>query len=233
MNKFFLISFFLALFLLSCRINITNNEDKGIKEIINYYGGKCKYGISYTIAENANKIKCFKLELSQSPLAQRYSKIPEMVASNVAFFFYKNLKGEKNKYDAIQSAIILDDGKEYSFTYSIDQLEIVNKRTSLFNKINNLIKEKDYKAINSLLNDSTLIKYDKAALISNMSKIDSSFGDVKSFNMAGFRFSNLDKGRQILHLCGIIVRKKENNEFSIDIDPNSDNDEIFFLQYRL
>lgn len=40
------------------------------------------------------------------------------------------------------------------------------------------------------------------------------------------------KEKEILHLSGALIRDKQNNEFSIDIDFNSDKDEIYQLQYK-
>ena len=38
--------------LLSNLLNITDNEDKGVKEVLNYYGGLCEYSIGTTYSSN-------------------------------------------------------------------------------------------------------------------------------------------------------------------------------------
>ena len=55
--------------LLSHMVSITDNEDKGVKEILAFYDGQCKYSIGMDGAK-----KYFELEMSQSELLEQYAK---------------------------------------------------------------------------------------------------------------------------------------------------------------
>src|SRR5262245_43956052 len=52
--------------LLSHLVSITNNEDKGIKEIIAFYGGQCEYGIKKTVYIDKDNETVFWLKFSKS-----------------------------------------------------------------------------------------------------------------------------------------------------------------------
>lgn len=121
MAKFSLYTFIiLGLFLISCGkqhkgvkhptllsnlVSITDNEDKGIKEILRIYEGYCKYAIGYSASTIKGKKKYFELEISKSDIIEKYARIAEMPASNIAYLFYRNLKNENNNYDEIHVVI--------------------------------------------------------------------------------------------------------------------------------
>jgi hypothetical protein len=215
--------------LLSNLVSITDNEDKGVKEILAYYSGECKYSIG---AENGGK-RYFELEMSKSQAIEKYAHIVEMPASNIAYLFYKNLKQEKSNYDEIHTVIILNNGDKKAFTFSPEKLEIVGKKMMLVNKVVELIKNKNFEAIKPMLNNTSLVKYDKNELVANLSKVDPTFGTVKKFLTYGFRFNKSDGGKEILHISGALIRDKQSHEFSVDLDLNSTKDEILILQYKL
>lgn len=218
---------------LSNLISITDNEYKGVKEILDFYGGQCKYSIGASASTNEGSKKYFELEMSKSEEIEKYSQVVEMPASNVAYLFYKNLTEEKANYSEIHSVIIFNDGSKKTFKYPVDKLEIVNTKMTLVNKVIGLIKDKNFEAIKPMLNDTSFVRYNKNELINNITKIDPTFGTVKEFMLYGFRFNKLENGKEILHYSGAIIRDKQSNEFSIDLDPNSTNDEIIILQYKL
>jgi hypothetical protein len=219
--------------LLSNLVKITDNEDKGVKEILKNYGGQCKYSIGMTISASDGNKKYFELEMSKSELIEKYSQIVEMPASNVAYLFYKNLKEEKSKYDEIHIVIIFNDGAQKTFVYPVARLETVNKKMAIVNKLIGLIKDKKFEAIKPMLNDTSFVKYDKNELINSMAKIEPTIGTIKEFLPYGFRFHEMDNGRENLHISGVIIRDQQSNEFSIDIDPNSTKEEVIIFDYKL
>jgi len=146
-------------------ISISDNEDKGVKEILAFYGGQCKYAIGASASTKDGKKKYFELEMSQSVVLEDYANKIEMPASNIAYLFYSNLKDEKSSYDEIHSIIILKDGTKKTFEYSTEKLELVDKRMSLAKKTVDLLTNKDYENLKLLLNNE-LFKFDKDELIS-------------------------------------------------------------------
>lgn len=218
--------------LLSHFINITDNEDAGVKEIIAFYGGYCEYAVGVSASTEDGKKKYFELEMSQSEVLEENANRIEMPASNIAYLFYKNLKEEKSDYDEIHSVIIFKDGTEKTFEYSTDKLELVHNRMNLANKAVNLLTNKDYDNLKLLLNNG-LVNYSKDELISNLIKFEPQFGDIKEFRPFGFRVNETKNGINILHISGVLIREVQNSEFSVDIDLNSEKEELYLLQYKL
>jgi hypothetical protein len=219
--------------LLSNLVSITDNEDKGVKEILDYYGGQCKYAIGASASTDTGSKKYFELEMSKSDPFEKYAQIVEMPASNVAYLFYKNLKDEKTKYDEIHTVVVFNDGTKKTFVFDPSQLELVVKAMPSVLKVVDILKSKNYQSLSPILNDSTLMQYDKKGLIANIEKMDPQFGNIKEFIPYGFRFKNLDNGKRVLHISGALMRDKQSNEFSIDLNPDSSTDEIYLLQYQL
>lgn len=97
--------------LLSNALSITDNEDKGVKEILDFYGGYCKYAIGASASTETGKKKYFELELSKSDAIEERAKVAQMPASNIAYLFYKNLNQEERaNYDEIHTVLIFADG---------------------------------------------------------------------------------------------------------------------------
>lgn len=219
--------------LLSNFVSITDNEDKGIKEIIDFYGGQCKYAVGASVSTDKGKLKYFELEMSQSEVIESYSKIAQMPASNVAYLFYENLKDEKNNYEEIHTVLKFNNGNEMTFKYPVQQLDIVASRMPTVMKIVELIKSKHFQELRPFLNDTSVAKYDKNELLTNMENIDSQFGEVKEFLPYGFRINETEDGKSYLHISGAILRDKQNHEFSADFDLDKPKEELLKIGYKL
>lgn len=220
--------------LLSNLLSISNNEDKGVKEILSFYGGYCKYAIGYSASTREGKKKYFELEISKSDIIEKYKNVVEMPASNIAYLFYRNLKNEKNNYDEIHTVIIFKDKSKVTLDYSKETLAIVDNKMNVVEKLVNLLKRKNYEGIKPFLKpDTTYIHYDKDELVSNLTKVELQLGTIKEFLPYGFRFNDKKDQQAFLHISGVLLRDKQSNEFSVDIDPKSTNDEIILLQYKL
>jgi hypothetical protein len=221
--------------LLSNALSITDNEDKGVKEILDFYAGYCKYAVGASASTNGDDKKYFELELSKSDAIEARANVAEMPASNIAYLFYKNLnKEEQNNYSEIHTVLIFADGSKMTFEFPTQQLELVKQKMILVNKVVGLIKEKKFDELEPFLNDTALVRYDKKELIAKLKSVDSDYGNVtEGFVPFGFRVGELKNGISVLHLAGAIIRDKQSNEFSVDLDINSKEDKIYILQYKL
>jgi hypothetical protein len=220
--------------LISYLVSITDNEDKGVKEILNFYGGYCKYSIGASASTEDGSKKFFELELSKSEVIEKQAKAAQMPASNIAYLFYKNLKGEKSNYEEIRTVLIFEDGEKMTFKFPTKQLELVESRMNVVNKVVGLIKDKKFEELKPLLNDNKLVSYNKEELIKNLLLIDPQFGNVtEGFRSFGFRINKEKDGMEILHISGAIIRDKQSNEFSVDLDLNGKDDTVYLLQYKL
>lgn len=210
-------------------VSITNNEDKGVKEILNFYGGQCEYSVGI---ENGKKY--FELVVSKSEALEKLVKVAGMPASNVAYLFYKNLTNEKSKYDEIRVTLLFKGEQKVALLFPVVQLEKVTQRMQVAHKLVALIKEKKFDDLLPFLSDTGLISYDKNVLIKNLKGGDGQFGNVTDgFQPFGFRVKEVPDGREILHISGAIIRDKQSNEFSVDLDLNKSDDSIFIFEYKL
>jgi hypothetical protein len=217
--------------LLSNFISITDNENNGIDMILDIYGGRCEYSIGAYASTVDGAKKYFKIEMSESDVIENRMNKVHLPSSNIAYMFYKNLKEEKKNYDSIHVVLISKDSSKQEFEFSISVLEQVENRMSLMNKIVNLLKEKQYEEFKKTLNNE-VVPFDKEQLISRLKEVEPEFGNILEFRFLGFKIVPY-KGKEILHLSGALMREKQNNEFSIDIDFDVDKDDLYQLQYKL
>jgi hypothetical protein len=214
-------------------MEITENENKGIKEILSLYGGECSYtkGIS---SANGQNVRYFKLEITKSRAIEKDSNIVGRPASNIAYIFYTNLVKEKTEYDEIRVSILLKNGTSTNVAYSMDTLEVVKNKMIIADGIVALIKSKKYSILKTRLKqDDSYIKYDKDKLIDTFIEADPICGNVIEFRQVGFDFLDLPSGNKMIHISGYIIRDIKNNAFSVDINANKDSDQIFICQYKL
>jgi hypothetical protein len=215
-------------------VEITSNEDKGIKEIIGFYGGQCEYGSTKKMS-TANKNETnFWLKFSKSNSVDSLADKAELPGSNIAYLFYKNLEKEKNNYSQIESELIFKDGGSMKFAYSVDQLEKVKNKFLLADKIVNLIKNKDFETLKAhFKTDTSLFNFDSNLAIDDLKKAETQFGNIIEFIPYGFSFEKAFGTKEILHLSGLIMRDKKSNYFSINVDPDSLEDKIYTINYNL
>lgn len=218
--------------LISNFVSISDNEDKGIKEVLGYYGGECEYSIGTSVSTKAGKKKYFELEVRKSDIIDNFTNIAELPASNIAYSFYQNLEDEKTKYDEIHTVLVFRNGDKNTFKYSTIQLELVVQQMKLVDKIIDILRSKDYESLMLYINNTDVYEFDKNKLIAGLEKYDSKFGDIKEFKPFGFKITNLNNDKNLLHITGVLIRGIQNTEFSIDLDLNSDNEEIYNIQYK-
>ncbi len=201
-----------------------------IKEITGFYGGVGTHSNGVTKAGK----KFYRVEIRNSPVLDSNVKITELNISNIAMLFYKHLAGERNNFDEIQSAITFGDGQKLVKTYPKERLELVLSKTVVIAKITESLKAKNYAALAGLLNNKSLIVYDKMILIEKIKNAEARLETVKEFIPYGFMFAMSEKKKEILHISGVLLREQgKNNEFSIDFDPSSAKEEALFLNYKL
>ena len=217
--------------LLSNFVSITDNEDAGVKEILGFYGGQCKYAIGASASTKDGSKKYFELEMSQSDAIDKQLDKVYLPSSNIAYRFYKNLKEEKKNYDEIKVVLISKENKKQEFDFPITLLEKAEKRIKVAEKTVSLLKEKQFEELKEMLNNE-LVAFDKDELIPRLKEVEPQFGNILEFRLFGFKITEI-KDKELMHISGAIIRDKQNNEFSVDIDFNSDKYELYQLQYKL
>lgn len=216
--------------LLSNVLSITDNEDKGIKEVIGFYGGSCEYSIGESFSTDSGKKKFFELKLTKSEVADKFASVPEFTASNMAYMFYKDLKNDRKKYAEIHSVLILNKKDKYEYKYSTGKLDTISAKLKVFNKVFESIKGKNYDQLKAILSNDSYKDSDKNQIVLNLKKIDTAYGNIKGALIYGFRFERQNEF-DILTILGVFLRDKKNNAITIKVDLNSPDDKIHFLDY--
>ena len=142
--------------LLSNIIDITDNELNGVDKILEYYGGECKYSVGASVSNIAGNKKYFELEMSKSEVIEKQLNKVHLPSSNVAYLFYKSLKEEKKNYNEIHVILISKENTKQEFNFPIKLLERVEKRMNLANMTVDLLKEKNYAEIKSMMNNDLI-----------------------------------------------------------------------------
>jgi hypothetical protein len=217
---------------LSNLVSITDNEDKGIKDILGFFGGECEYSVGFVKStDNSADRKYFKLELRKSKFITKYADKPVLITSNLAYLFYRNLNPEERKnYSHIVGKIITEAGS-IEHEYATADLELVDQKAPFILKLVDTIKEKNFKQLEDFMNPEDLFSYDKKGVVQNLEKADPQYGNINKFQPFGFQFTTIGDV-SVLKVFGIIVRDKQSHELTVYFNLKSDKEEILALDYR-
>jgi hypothetical protein len=218
----------------SCGLTLTENEDKGFNDALNFYGGQCSYsiGVEASTKDENSRGKYFKLELSKSEALKKYEEKPEMVTSTMAYKFFSQLnKEERNNYSFIRGALLYDDGKTIEHDYTINELETVEKKLEVVRNVVATIKERRFERFHELLNPQDVFRYEKQGIIDNLIKYDSTFGNVTGLELMGFKFTRADEV-PVLSIFGMVMRDRQNNQLRVWLNPNQENNQILGVNYE-
>lgn len=212
---------------LSNFLSVTDNEYRGVREILDFYGGYCEYSYHWNYSSENGKTTDFGLELSKSEVIDKLDL--ELVASHIAFLFYNELKEEKYNYKHIRTKLI---GNKSSINkYNTDTLEIVKNKISLLNQTINIVNNKNRRLLQEVF-DSSVYQTSSDAFMDGIIKYEPRFGYINDFHFRGFKIIK-SKNKYILHLSAMLIREKEDSEFSIETDLDISNDKIYKLDYQL
>ncbi len=223
--------------LLSHLVNISDTEDAGVKDVLAGYGGLCEYSLGKSVATDEESKNYFELELSKTEFLDHFTDRPDLASSGVAYRFYRNLnKEEREKYTHINTVLVFNDGREYEMEFPTEKLELIDRKAPLIDKVVTIIKEKRFDDLIPLMDDSTVAKYDRHELVANLHNLDPQFGNVteNGLDLLGCKFDKFgEQGNTYVYIAGVVDRDVQPNNFSIIVDPNSNEDIIYYLQYKL
>ena len=226
----------ISIFLLaSCGLGLSEKDKASVKTIVDTWGGQCSYSKSASVSSEKGKRKTFKLTLENSPAFDSDVK-KETITSNMALTMYKGWTEEqRNSYTHV-SATLKYNGNTYENEYPVAELKTVSDKEALFHSYASDIEHHNFKEISKHMDpvyyaDSNIVQMNKMAETQ-----DSIYGPVVSSKLLGFRFSDKELSGQklhLLHLYGVIERKKEKMSFTLVIDPLKKMDEyyLYFLNF--
>ena len=205
-------------------------EQAGIKEITDFYGGECKFAVS----KPGDAKRYVELQITKSPSLDTSQHIAALCAGNIALLYYKHVAGTPLGYDELHTIIFYPDGQKAEKDFGLKQLDTVLTKSKLVDDLVACVKAKNFDGLQPLLNDQNgIVANNKKDLIEKMKGIDPQLGALKQFLPFGFIFYNSDKGKELLHISGMMIREKNNNQFSIDIDPADAKEEAVVINYKL
>jgi hypothetical protein len=212
--------------------SISENERKGVKEVVALYGGQVQVSEQDSATPAGNK-NIVQVQLSQSTFAENYTDMamPELPASGVAYAFYKRLGNEKKKYTHVKTQLLLKNGDKEEYEFPVNELELVNSKIAIVQRIGDLIKQRNYEELKPML-DSTYGGYNKEQFIENLEETDSRLGKANELVIVGFSFYKLS-GKDILHISGQMMRGATANALSVDIDPNDRQERAIMINYKI
>ncbi|GAA4334191.1 hypothetical protein [Flaviaesturariibacter amylovorans] len=220
--------------------SISDNEDKGIKEIISVYGGECEYGFAKSSSGAPAERNTFWIEVRKSAAIESSRAGADLISSNIAFLFYRNLKEERDKYTGIKVKIVGTGDKVLEAVYPVPDLKLALARFGVVNEVVALLDKQDYKAFGERVDlDTSFFNVPagegKATFLEKVTGQERQLGAVKELLPYGFRLfeSPGPGGGSVLYFAALVFRengKKHPLSTVVSTDP-SDN-RIHFFNYN-
>lgn len=245
MNRLF--STFLLLALFSCApshegeekpglasqfVSISDNENAGISDVLSYFGGRCEYSIGTHVEDQGEASNFFELEISQTKALKKYSSLPQVLASNAAYRFFRNLKEERKRYTEVRTILVYAEGKKKEYAFLISDLERIDQKVRTVEKVVAWIQERDYESIQSHLQENPYFDFDPGTLIKKLNAVDLEMGMITDeWVPFGFTFLPIEDNKKLLHISGTLLRKNQNHNFSIVMEWEGEGEDIMFLNY--
>lgn len=212
----------ILLFLFNC---VSKKELDSLNEISRFYGGDVNltYGFIASTRDEDNETngKYFKITVTGSTSVQQFENL-SLPASNIAYLFVKNLSKENLENYSYIVVIIKNEGPDYKEEYSIASLQEIKKQLPIFNKVSLLLKSKNYPELFSRFHKEVTANLDENKFKQETEDLDSIYGKIESLQFQGFTYSTEQIGEtysDLIRLSGVLVREKQNTQFSITIDP--------------
>ena len=213
-------------------VSLTANEQNGITEVETVFGGSCDYAKTAGAA-GATKLSFFEMKLKNSDVAAQFADDADLVAANMAYLLFKNLKEERGTYTDIKCTLVEkgSEGDDPAYFYPAKQLAQYEQKIPTVEQIINLVKVKNFVALDSLLRDDYLI-YSKKELLANIEKLENELGPITGLQPFGFRSFKDQNGKDILHATFLVLRGNQSSKFSADFDVSDTNPRPLFIQYK-
>ena len=186
------------LLLMSCA---SENEKKALDEIANIYSAKTSYSKNFN-SSMGKTIEEFNVKVSNSEMLDTLPKGP--AASNIAVETYNNLnKEEKEKYSAINVALISKDNDTTKFSYPISILKDVAPKSIVFNDFSNDIVNHRFSALDKYKDKEYIPKSVSGFMEKNIIDRENAFGTLKQYKPVLI----IEDDNNILKFVGLLIFK--------------------------
>lgn len=220
---------FVILITTSCTGNVavTEKESKAIKEVLNFYNGKCHRSKGFE-TKNGETKNYFELEMKKSDLLEKNKKRAKSHAGNVAHLFYSNLEDEKSNYNQIRVKITLNDDTTSDYVFSDEQLKGVEKIIPKVQEVNAYIETDNIDALADTFNKSILLE--KKVLAKLFVDLKDKYGIIKKSEFQGFTLRNTKQFGKITSVY--IAQVREKAALSMILLFNSVNHELLSIEFE-
>ena len=134
---------------------------------------------------------------------------------------------ERSKYPAIVTTVTIIDGETHTYLYTMTELALAEKQMTLVVKIVDLLKTKNYEALNTHLSDkSPMSKATKKERIDFIKRVEDKYPSTAYFELLGF--GQTTDGVQFM---GNLIRNGKPYQFVIILNPDLAKEEIYYINY--
>jgi len=201
--------------LLSHFVSISDNEDRGVNAVLDFYGGYCEYSVGKKVStESEDNYNYFTLTMSKSGFIDQNVEDIENISSNICYLFFNELGEEEENYDFIGTIIQASNGEKRTFQHSKENLKIVQQKIQSVKKVLSLISEGKQDSILEIISPSEYYEFDKTTVIKKMIELNGEVGSLQDFQPRGFVFYSTDSENLYLKITGAAIRSIQNHEFS-------------------
>ncbi|MFT5914296.1 MAG: hypothetical protein ACI81T_000783 [Bacteroidia bacterium] len=218
----YIVLFCLFLISTSC---ISEQEGKAIKSAADLYGTTISYISGVSTSTDDGEKRFIERDISESKLI---NELPaELIGSNVAYTFFKNMDKSKNYTHIVSN--VHQSKKETKLEYSIDDLEIVGYKEKEYARAVESLKDKKYdelflSVVEEFQGNSIQINEVRKTMI----ELDNKYGKITDYAFHGFTFTDFDTesgNLQLIQIFGILKYDKENMRFSLFTSQNKQIEE--------
>ncbi len=230
-----IIYIFILLIIVSCNNGSTKlkgsiSEEAAIDSISAVYGGNISYSKEIVLIGKNREQEIFHIDLRNSPVLSNFNKYKYLPASNIALIFFSSItEKERKKYFKYKVSVNYENDIK-AFEYTSDKMFLVYSSIGKFKTIVKLLKDKNYNGLKSEIYANPLFSFDLNIIIKGLEKIDINYGEIKSSSITGFTFHNTDNGFGFIKVYGFFEREKQNNLFTVFINPQTNN--VFKFEYK-
>ncbi|KAA5549308.1 hypothetical protein [Adhaeribacter rhizoryzae] len=211
----------------------SKKESESIDKILSFYGGKVEWSIGKNVSTDKEELQgsFFEVKLSDADLSH-YDDL-SFPASNIAYLFYSTITPEeRSKYNFIR-VIVEFNGTESKYEFPVEELEIVTSSMEVFKSTSNILKTGKFNLLkNRFLKgyDTEIDKFRKSCL-----EVDSVYGKVQDLVIQGYSLAPGKAGNkftELLRMSGVLVREKQNTDFSVTIDSKDSDKKIVGIIFQ-
>jgi hypothetical protein len=229
----------------------SNNDSKGIKDILDFYGGTITWSKSFSAStekdqsstdkdpsdaeKEPSREKHFLLAIN-APSIQKHFEATDLPASNCAYLFYRSLSDvEKRDYAFIRVVIQGKAGND-KYDFAMKDLYRAEKCLPTLDKTVQCLKEENLENLRALFSPMVpMDSLDKEKMRQSVFIVDSTYGRIKNFVLQGFSAASYEIGCKTISLIkvsGNLVREKQNTLFSVTVDPDAADKKLFGYNYQ-